>query len=114
MPLASVTFRGLQILALLTVVGLTTSCGLVRAPFRIAGSLTRATVAASRTLEAGRARIRFGRPTGASGSGAVAALTFRGLREGSGAVVVESVAVGVGGATGRPAPPPPGRIVVAP
>ena len=48
MPLASVTFRGLQILALLTVVGLTTSCGLVRAPFRIVGSLTRATVAAGK------------------------------------------------------------------
>ena len=73
-----------------------------------------APVAASRTLEAGRARVRFSRPTGTQGSGAVATLTFRGLREGSGAVVVESVAVGVGGATSRPSPPPPGRIVVAP
>ena len=77
-------------------------------------TLDGAPVAAARTLEAGRARVRFSRPTGASGSGAVAALTFRGLREGSGAIAVESVAVGVAGATSQPAPPAPGRIVVAP
>ncbi len=77
-------------------------------------TLDGAPVAVSRTLEAGRARVRFSRPTGATGSGAVAALTFRGLREGAGAVVVESVAVGVTGATARPAAPPPGRIVVSP
>jgi len=77
-------------------------------------TLDGAPVAASRTLEAGRARVRFSRPTGASGSGAVAALTFRGLREGSGAVVVESVTVAVAGTIDRPAPPPPGRIVVGP
>ena len=83
----------------------------------LAGSLLTldgAPVAVSRPLEAGRARVRFSRPTGASGSGAVAALTFRGLREGSGALTVESVAVGVSGTTARPAAPPPGRIVVAP
>jgi general secretion pathway protein D len=77
-------------------------------------TLDGAPVAASRTLEAGHARVRFSRSAGATGSGAVAALTFRGLREGSGAVVVESVAVGVAGATARPVAPPPGRIVVAP
>jgi len=77
-------------------------------------TLDGAPVAASRTLEAGRARVRFSRPTGAQGSGAVATLTFRGLREGTGVLSVESVTVGVGGASGRPAPPLPGRIVVAP
>jgi hypothetical protein len=71
-------------------------------------------VAASRNLEAGRARVRFSRPSGATGSGAVASLAFRGLREGSGALVVEAVSVGVAGATAQPAPPPPGRLVVAP
>jgi general secretion pathway protein D len=71
-------------------------------------------LAAARTLETGRARVRFSRSTGASGSGAVASLTFRGLREGSGPLTVQRVSVGVGGATSEPAPPPPGRIVVAP
>jgi general secretion pathway protein D len=71
-------------------------------------------VAASRNLEPGRARLRFSRPSGATGSGAVAALTFRGLREGSGAVAVEAVSVGVAGAAAQLGPPPPGRLVVAP
>jgi type II secretory pathway component GspD/PulD (secretin) len=71
-------------------------------------------VAAARTLEAGRARVRFSRSTSASGSGAVASLTFRGLQEGSGPLTVERISLGVGGATATPAPPPPGRIVVAP
>jgi general secretion pathway protein D len=70
-------------------------------------------VAAARTLESGRARVRFTRPAGTSGSGAVAALTFRGLAPGSATLVVESVAVGKAGATVPLVPPPPGRIVVA-
>lgn len=44
--------RRLRLFTLLTVVGLTASCGLVRAPFRIAGSLTRATVEAGRKAKA--------------------------------------------------------------
>jgi general secretion pathway protein D len=71
-------------------------------------------VAAARTLESGRARVRFSRSTGASGSGAVVSLTFKGLREGSGSLTVQQVSIGAGGATASPAPPPPGRIVVAP
>jgi general secretion pathway protein D len=71
-------------------------------------------VAAARTLEAGRARVRFSRSTSASGSGAVVSLTFKGLREGSGPLTVARVSIGAGGATAAPAPPPPGRIVVAP
>jgi general secretion pathway protein D len=73
-----------------------------------------APVAAARTLESGRARVRFTRTTGAQGSGAVAAVTFRGLREGSGTLVIESVTIGVGGRKDQPAPPPAGRIVVSP
>ena len=70
-------------------------------------------VAAARTLESGRARVRFTRPGATSGSGAVAALTFRGLAPGSATLVVESVAVGKAGATVPLVPPPAGRIVVA-
>jgi hypothetical protein len=70
-------------------------------------------VAAARTLESGRARIRFTRSTGTSGSGAVAALTVRGLRPGSGTLTLESVEVGKPGTTVPLAAPAPGRIVVA-
>jgi len=77
-------------------------------------TLDGSSVAASRTLESGRARMRFGRPTPAAGSGAVASLTFRGLAAGSGSVVVETVAIGRTGGTDQPAPPPPARLVVTP
>ena len=70
-------------------------------------------VAAARTLESGRARVRFTRASGTQGSGAVAALTFRGLGAGAGALVVESISVGKAGATVPLVPPAPGRIVVA-
>jgi general secretion pathway protein D len=71
-------------------------------------------VSAERALESGRARVRFARAAGATGSGAVVALTMKGLKAGSGAVVVESLALGRGSASERPAPPAPGRLVVAP
>ena len=70
-------------------------------------------LAVARTLESGRARVRFTRPSGTSGSGAVAALTFRGLAPGTAVLAVESVAVGKAGATVPLVPPGPGRIVVA-
>jgi general secretion pathway protein D len=77
-------------------------------------SLEGVPVSAERTIEAGRARVRFTRATGVTGSGAVAALTLRGLRAGSGSVVVESLSV-VSAQGGRPvAPPAAGRISVAP
>jgi general secretion pathway protein D len=76
-------------------------------------TLDGAPVATARTLESGRARIRFTRTTEAMGSGAVAALTVRGLRPGSGSLTLQSVAVGKAGATVSLEPPPPGRIVVA-
>jgi hypothetical protein len=47
-----VNHRHLRIFVLLTAVCLTTSCGLVRAPFRIVGGLTRATVEAGRKAKA--------------------------------------------------------------
>jgi hypothetical protein len=71
-------------------------------------------VAAERALEAGRARARFTRSAAASGSGAVVAITFRGLRAGSGTLAVESLTVSRAGGTERPAPPAPARIEVAP
>ncbi len=71
-------------------------------------------VSAERAIEAGRARVRFSRAVGATGSGAVVAVTMKGLKAGSGSIVVESLAIGRGGSTERPAPPAPGRLVVAP
>jgi hypothetical protein len=50
-------------------------------------------VGVERGLEPGRARAKFTRGTGASGSGMVATVTFRGLRQGAGAVTVESLSV---------------------
>jgi general secretion pathway protein D len=77
-------------------------------------SLDGVPVAAERALEVGRARVKFSRATGVTGSGAVAALTLRGLKPGSGSLVVESLALVHAGGSERPAPPAPGRIVVAP
>jgi hypothetical protein len=77
-------------------------------------TLDGAPVAAERALEAGRARVRFSRGAGATGSGAVAAVTLKGLKSGSGGIVVESLALGHGGGSERPAPPAPGRLLVAP
>ncbi len=71
-------------------------------------------VSAERALESGRARVRFSRASGATGSGAVVAVTMKGLKAGSGSVVVESLALGHGGTSERPVPPAPGRLVVAP
>jgi hypothetical protein len=71
-------------------------------------------VFAERAIENGRARGHFSRAVGVTGSGAVVALTFRGLKAGSCPIVVESIAVRRGGTTEQPAPPAPGRLVVAP
>jgi general secretion pathway protein D len=72
-------------------------------------------VSAERAIAEGLARVRFSRAGGASGSGAVAAITMKGLKAGSGTIAVESVALGRGGTTtDRPGPPAPARVVVAP
>jgi len=69
---------------------------------------------AERSIESGRARVRFSRAAGAVGSGAVASVTMKGLKAGSGSVAVESLVLGRASGQERPAPPAPGRIVVAP
>jgi general secretion pathway protein D len=78
-------------------------------------TLDGSTVSTERTLESGRARARFTRPTGATGSGAVATVTFRALRQGTGSISLESLVLGRGSAgVERPPAPTPGRIVVSP
>jgi len=77
-------------------------------------SLDGVPVGAERALEPGRARVKFSRASGVTGSGAVAALTLRGLTPGSGTLVVESLSLVHSGGSERPAPPAPGRLVVAP
>jgi general secretion pathway protein D len=71
-------------------------------------------VSAERTLENGAARVRFARAAGATGSGSVVAITMKGLKAGTGSIVVESLAVGHGGTSEPLAPPAPARVVVAP
>jgi general secretion pathway protein D len=77
-------------------------------------SLDGVAVGAERGLGAGRARVTFARASGVTGSGAVAAITLRGLTPGSGSLVVESLRLDHGRGGERPAPPAPGRLVVAP
>jgi len=56
-------------------------------------TLDGAAVGVERNLEPGRARAKFSRATGASGSGMVATVTFRALRQGAGAVTVDSLSI---------------------
>ncbi len=77
-------------------------------------TLDGATVTMEKELGAGRARARFTRALGATGSGAIATVTFRALREGSAAVALESLVLTRGSGTERPALASPGRIVVNP
>jgi type II secretory pathway component GspD/PulD (secretin) len=71
-------------------------------------------VASERALETGRARVRLNRGAPASGSGAVVAITVRGLKPGSGTLMVESLTLGRAGGVEHPIPPPPARLQVAP
>ena len=77
-------------------------------------SLDGVPVAAERAIEVGRARVKFSRASGVTGSGAVAALTLRGLKPGSGSLVVESLNLVHASGSERPTLPAPGRLVVAP
>jgi len=56
-------------------------------------TLDGASVGVERNLEPGRARAKFTRATGTSGSGMVATVTFRALRQGAGAVTVDSLSI---------------------
>jgi general secretion pathway protein D len=71
-------------------------------------------VSSERALENGRARVRFARATPTSGSGAVAAFTFKGVHQGSCALVLESIVVGHPGGSERVLPSGPGRLLVSP
>jgi hypothetical protein len=78
-------------------------------------SLDGVAVGAERAIEpGGRARVKFSRASGVTGSGAVAALTLRGLKPGSGSLVVETLSLVHASGSERPTPPAPGRLVVAP
>ncbi len=56
-------------------------------------SLDGVNVGVERQIDAGRVRARFTRPTGGSGSGAVAMFSFKALRPGTSAVLVEAMTV---------------------
>ena len=56
-------------------------------------TLDGAAVGVERNIEPGRARAKFARATGTSGSGMVATVTFRALRQGAGAVTVDSLSI---------------------
>jgi general secretion pathway protein D len=71
-------------------------------------------VSTERQIESGRARVRFLRPSPASGSGAVASVSLRGLSPGSGLLSIESIAIGRAAGSERPAPPAAVRLVVSP
>jgi general secretion pathway protein D len=77
-------------------------------------SLDGVPLAAERALETGHARVKFTRASGVTGSGAVATLTLRGLKPGSGALSVESLTLLHAGGGERPAVPAAGRLVVTP
>ncbi len=50
-------------------------------------------VGAERSMEPGRVRVKLSRPSGVAGSGVVAALTLKGLKEGTTSVTVETLTV---------------------
>jgi len=56
-------------------------------------TLDGAAVGVERNIEPGHARAKFARATGTSGSGMVATVTFRALRQGAGAVTVDSLSI---------------------
>jgi general secretion pathway protein D len=71
-------------------------------------------VSSEKALEAGKLRVRFTRTTGASGSGVVTTLTFKGLAPGTAEVMAASVTLTTGSASRPAAIAGPGRLVVTP
>lgn len=71
-------------------------------------------VSSEKELGAGRVRGRFLRATGATGSGAIATLTFRALRAGSGTVTLDSLVLARPQGAEHPTVTNPGRIEVSP
>jgi general secretion pathway protein D len=97
-------------------VGLTFDSRLVQAVDASAGSLLTldgSSVSSEKALEAGRVRLRFTRATGASGSGVVAAVVFKGTAAGTTAVAVESLSVETVMGSRPVTLPGPGRVVVS-
>ena len=98
-------------------VTLTYDAKVVEAVNASAGSLLTldgSSVGSQNALEPGRVRLRFTRQTGASGSGVVAAVTFKGVAAGTAAVGVESISLLTGAGARSVGAPAPGRIVVTP
>jgi len=77
-------------------------------------TLDGAAVGVERNLEPGRARAKFSRATGASGSGMVATVTFRALRQGAGAVTVDSLSITTVTGSQQVGVGTPVRVVVSP
>jgi len=77
-------------------------------------SLDGVPVKVERAIETGQARVKFTRASAVTGSGAVATLTLRGLKPGSGGLSVESLILLHAGGGERPAAPAAGRLVVTP
>jgi len=77
-------------------------------------TLDGAAVGVERGLEPGRARAKFTRATGASGSGMVATVTFRALRQGAGAVTMESLTMTTVTGSQQVGVSAPVRVVVSP
>jgi general secretion pathway protein D len=67
-----------------------------------------------RNLEPGRVRVRLSRPSGASGAGAVATLTLRGLLAGAANVTIESFVLTTESGPVQAAPPGPVSVTVRP
>jgi general secretion pathway protein D len=76
-------------------------------------TLDGSSVSSQKALEGGRVRLRFTRPTGASGSGVIAAVVFKGTAPGTASVAVESLSVETGAGSRPVTIPAPGRVVVA-
>jgi hypothetical protein len=95
---------------------LTFDSRLVQAVDASAGSLLTldgSSVSSQKALEGGRVRLRFTRATGASGSGVIATVVFKGLAPGTAAVGVETLSLQTGTGSRSVTPPAPGRVVVS-
>jgi Cohesin domain len=73
-----------------------------------------ATVGIEKNMEPGRVRASLSRPTGVSGSGAVATFLFRGVGVGQSALGLESLTVRTAAGVQEVLVPAPAQIVVSP
>jgi general secretion pathway protein D len=97
-------------------VSLTFDSRLVQGVEAAAGSLLTldgSSVSSQKALEGGRVRLRFTRATGASGSGVIATVVFKGVAAGTATVGVESLSLQTGAGSRSVTLPGPGRVVVS-